>query len=113
MDNQEALDIIQALSEGVNPFSGEALALESICLNEAVNKALNAAVGALENQIKTDERRTNRPARAGEPWSSEEEQIISSAYEAGNAITVIAEQQQRTIGSIRSRLERLGKIQYS
>ena len=110
MDNQEALDIIQALSEGVNPFSGEALAKESVCLDEAVNKALSAAVAALENQIKTNERRANQPAKAGEPWSHEEEQVIINAHEAGESVPAIAKMQQRTTGSIRSRLEKLGKL---
>lgn len=111
MDNQEALDIIQALSEGVNPFSGEALAKESVCLNEAVNTALSTAVAALENQIKINTRRANQPAKAGAPWTTEEEQQLVAAFDNGNSITTIADQFERSKGSIKARLIRLGKIE--
>lgn len=113
MHNQDALDIIQALSEGINPFSAERLPEDSLCLHEAVNKALTTAVTALENQIKADARRASQPAKAGEPWSSEEEELLTNAFNRGDTITFIAEQFERSRGSIKARLVKLGLIEES
>lgn len=111
MDNQDALDIIQALAEGITPFSAEPLPKDSLCLNEAVNAALSTAVAALESQIKIDTRRANQPAKAGEPWSSEEEQQLITAFDSGDSMATIADQLERSKGSIKARLVKLAKIE--
>jgi len=108
MTNREALDIMQALVEGVDPFTNEPLAAESLCLNPAVNTALTTAIQALDNRIKAAARRASLPSKAGAPWDESEAQLVLQAYEAGDSIKVIAEQQQRTEGAIRSRLVKLG-----
>ena len=108
MTNREALDIMQALVEGVDPFTNEPLAAESLCLNPAVNTALTTAIQALDNRIKAAVRRASLPSKAGAPWDESEAQLVLQAYEAGDSIKVIAEQQQRTEGAIRSRLVKLG-----
>lgn len=111
MTDQEALDILQALVTGVNPFSNEPLPPESLCVNPAVNTALTTAIVALEGKLTAAARRAQLPAKAGAPWSSDEAQLILQAYEAGDSIKVIAERQQRTQGAIRSRLVKLGVLE--
>lgn len=111
MTDQEALDIVQALVEGVDPFTNEPLAVESVCVNPAVNTALNAASQALESKIKAAARRASLPSKAGAPWDETEAQLVLQAYEAGDSIKEIAARQQRTQGAIRSRLVKLGVLE--
>lgn len=111
MTDQEALDIMQALVEGVNPFTNEPLAVESVCVNPAVNTALNSASQALESKIKAAARCASLPSKAGAPWDETEAQLVLQAYEAGDSIKEIAARQQRTQGAIRSRLVKLGVLE--
>lgn len=110
MDNQEALDIIQALSDGLNPFLNDALPSESICHNTAVNEALQLAIEGLQSKLKSEARHASLPTKAGEPWTDEEAQQVVAAYESGQTMAEIAKEHQRTKGAIQSRLEKLGKL---
>lgn len=50
------------------------------------------------------------PLRHGFSWSTEEDDRLRSAFQAGNAITMIASAHERKIGAITSRLVKLGLI---
>lgn len=110
MNNQEAIKMIEALIDGINPLSDEPLASNSLCLNSDIQRALHATIPALENMIKADLRRANLPVNAGQPWTEEQDKQLAEAFDNGDAITTLVAQHQRTRGSINSRLIKLGKI---
>ena len=110
MNNQEAINIIQALIEGINPLSDEPLSGSSLCLNSDIQRAFQATIPALEGKIRADIRKSNLPTNAGNPWSSDEDQQLVEAFDKGDSITTLVEHHQRTKGSITSRLGKLGKI---
>lgn len=110
MNNEEALKIIQALADGVDPFTGEVLPKNSPYQSAQVVRALYASIKVLEHQTETDARRANLPVNAGKPWTVEEEQQVIRAFEEGKSVTEISNQHFRTYGAIQSRLIKLGKI---
>lgn len=50
------------------------------------------------------------PSRAGEGWTSSEDDEVSQAFHQGESLSVIARSQQRTRGAIAARLVRLGLV---
>ncbi|MGP4787838.1 hypothetical protein ACTXGJ_01770 [Psychrobacter sp. 1Y11] len=110
MKDYEAITIIQKLIDGIHPLSDEPLSDKHLCLDSDIHRALQTAIPALRNQIKTDERRAKLPANAGTPWSDDEDQRLAEAFDNGDAISVLMTQHGRTRGSINSRLLKLGKI---
>jgi len=110
MNNEEALRIVQALADGVDPFTGEVFPENSPYQTAQVVRALYASIQALEHQTDADARRANLPANAGKPWTVEEEQQVIKAFEAGQSLSEISNQHLRTYGAIRSRLIKLGEI---
>lgn len=110
MNNQEAINIIQALVNGINPLSDEPLPANDLCLNSDIERALQAAIPALESRIRYDERQAKLPANAGKPWTDEEDYQLTKAFDDGNSIATLVEQHERTKGSITSRLLKFGKI---
>ena len=110
MNNQEAINIIQALIDGINPLSDEPLSEHSLCLNSDIQRALQATIPALESRIRYDERRAKLPANAGQPWTAEEDAQLAEAFDKGDTVAQLVTQHQRTQGSINSRLLKLGKI---
>ena len=110
MNNQEAMNIIQALINGINPLSDEPLPDNSLYLNSDIQRALQAAIPALESKIRYDERKACLPTNAGKPWTKEEDKQLADAFESGDSIAILVEQHERTKGSINSRLIKLGKI---
>lgn len=50
------------------------------------------------------------PLNAGRPWSGEEEKQLIERFDASMSILDISQQHNRTIGAIRVRLQKLGKL---
>ncbi len=109
MNNQEALNIIQTLVDGINPLSDEPLDDNSFCLNSDIQRALQAAIPALEGRIRADIRKSNLPANAGKPWDDEEDKQLLEAFDKDDSIAILVERHERTKGSITSRLLKFGK----
>jgi len=103
MDANEALPIVRSLADGRDPQSGAPLPQESVFHQPQVIRALFAAAAVLELSA-------SKPAAAGGPWSSEEEQKLVGQFDAGIAPADIAQAHGRTRGAIISRLVKLGKI---
>jgi hypothetical protein len=108
MEEKRAIEIIQTLAEGVDPFTGEALPDVSPYKNPQVIKALSVAKESLDYVKRRKDRLKDLPARAGKPWTENESILLSKRIEDGMDIKEIASLHQRTIGSIRSRLAMLG-----
>ena len=111
MQTSEALKILQALSDGADPDTGEAFPADSPYQRPQVVRALMAAIRALERQQERERRNRSLPENAGKSWDEEEERSLCQGFDAGISIKELAARHKRTYGSIQSRLEKLGKIQ--
>ena len=110
MKTEDALKIIIALSDGVDPETGEVLEDDS-CLNSPNTiRALCVAKALLEQSVKSEHRKNSLPSKAGKPWNSEEDAELISKFDSGLGIDELVKLHQRTKGSIGARLVRLGKI---
>jgi hypothetical protein len=108
MEEQKAIEIIQALAEGVDPCTGEVLPDDSPYKKPQIIKAFSVAKESLDYIRRRKDRLKNLPKRAGKPWSENESSLLSKRLEDGIEISEIASLHKRTTGSIRSRLARLG-----
>lgn len=110
MDINRATEILTALSDGIDPKTGEILSDDSVFQNPEVVRALFLSIRALEKYQKDQNRRNSLPANAGKPWSLEEDDLLSEGFDNGYSVDELSENHQRTRGAIVSRLERIGKI---
>lgn len=110
MKNDDALKIIEALADGVNPETGAVFVDDSPFQTANITRALCAAAKALKYKIGADDRRKILPVNAGKKWTGQEDNEVSIAFDKGQTVTEIAEFHGRTRGSIQSRLFKLGKV---
>ena len=109
MDISRAREIIEALSDGINPITGEYLPQDH-CFNEPdVIRALYVATEQLKNAEKRNSR--NLPENAGKPWNAKDDEELAEMFNEGKTRKEICTYFQRTTGSIAARLFRLGLIQ--
>lgn len=110
MDPQHALRILEDLRHRIDPGSPAPLAhVEASAVADLV-PALDAALGALAVAAAHAEARARRPANVGRAWRPEDEEALLEAFDAGGSVTELAERFGRTVASIESRLERLGRL---
>jgi hypothetical protein len=107
MEIQEAIKVIRALANGLDPESGEALKDDSVCRVPLTVKALNRALGVLVSQ---EEREREKPEKAGAYWTRAEDQQVCEELRKGMDFKEIAKAHNRTVVSIVARLMKLGKI---
>ena len=117
MTDNDALEILRKLVRGIDPQTGDALPDDGPCNQVAVVRALHLAIEALQSapsptpsKAKTKAADQSKPARAGEPWTADEDRRLREAWDSGINESALAESHQRTCGSISSRLARLGKL---
>ncbi|MFN3166952.1 MAG: hypothetical protein ACE37H_07800 [Phycisphaeraceae bacterium] len=117
MHNDEALHIVRALADGVDPRTGEPLPADGPCDDVRVVRALHVAIRHLESAL--GHRRglpppaasgANQPARAGHPWDAAEDRRLASAFKKGQRVRQLAQAHVRTEGAIRARLKHLGLL---
>ena len=75
--------------------------------SEQIETALTLAMTALENQINADTRKSERPDNAGKPWEQEEMDAQTQGFNNSKTIASLAVMHGRTIGAIKSRLEKI------
>ncbi len=109
METAEALRIIGALANGVNPHTGEVFLPDSPYQNPQTVKALLAAKSALERAQRSEERKRALPKRAGQRWDEKESALLSKEFEQGIPVKELAIKHKRTIGAIRSQLLKSGR----
>jgi len=111
MNTSQALKIVRALADGVDPFTGEKYGFDSPYQNPDMIRALFLAVKALESREQNERRRSRLPENAGKPWSDQEDSVLARIFDTGASVYELAKRHKRTTGSIRARLEKLGKIE--
>ena len=110
MEIGEALKIMRALADGVNPETGEVLTADAVYQYPPVVRAFHRAVRALEYVEERERSRKTPPAKAGKSWSRAEDEQVCEELRRGIDFHQIAKTHNRTIGSIIARLVKLGKI---
>jgi hypothetical protein len=110
MDQAQALELVRSLANGVDPESGEVFPPESAYQRPQIVRALYEAASALERIERFERRRAQMPAKTGEPWSEEEDRKLLAAFDAGRALQELASAHERTMGAVRARLLKYGRI---
>ncbi|HEX4943323.1 MAG TPA: hypothetical protein VFV55_03155 [Usitatibacteraceae bacterium] len=110
MHLESALPIVKALADGVNPVTGESYPEGSPYAEPRALRALFSAVDLMQREVEREKRRERLPANFGKPWSEGEDHAVTAAFDAGLTIPEVARKHARTQGSIRLRLEKLGKL---
>ena len=110
MDAAQALAVVKSLANGVDPESGEVFPAESAYQRPQVVRALYEAATALERIERFERRKSQMPQKTGEPWSEEEDRRLLAAFDAGRALQELAAAHERTMGAVRARLLKYGRI---
>src|SRR5258708_18353813 len=80
MNEVQALQIVRALADGVDPESGEVYPPSSPYQKPDTVRALFIATRALERASEWEQRRQRLPANAGKPWSNEEDGRLAAGF---------------------------------
>ncbi len=114
MDREQTLKILNALANGVHPATGEQFTADSPYQHPDTVRALFEAVRAVEGvraPAPSPERKPDPPASgSGSRWTTEEEQRLASAFDAGRAVDELARAHNRSRAAIEARLVKLGKL---
>ena len=113
MDHEKALSILQALSNGTDPFSGQPFPAASPYQHPDIVRALYQAVRALEAAVTAQKRQAARATGAGnsgKPWAKDEDDRLVAAFDAGQSIDELAAAHGRSRLAIEARLARFGKV---
>ena len=110
MHLESALPIVRALADGVNPVTGEQYPASSPYAEPRALRALFSAIDLMQREVERERRRERLPANFGKPWSEGEDRAVTAEFDAGVPLQEMARKHARTQGSIRLRLEKLGKL---
>jgi hypothetical protein len=110
MNGTRAREILQALVEGTDPFTGEELAPGTLFQHADVLRALLVGIHGIDDLLARNQRRAQLPQNIGRSWSEKEQKQLIDAFEAGEGFSLIAERHGRTVRAIESRLEKLGLL---
>ena len=110
MDAGQALAVVRSLANGVDPESGEVFPSESAYQRPQVVRALYEAATALERIERFERRKSQLPQKTGEPWSEDEDRKLLAAFDAGRALQELAAVHECTMGVVRARLLKYGRI---
>jgi hypothetical protein len=117
VDKEHTLRILNALANGVHPATGEQYAADSPYQHPDTVRALFEAVRVMEQSGAKTAERPARPAampgNTGLRWTSEEEERLAAAFDAGKTIDELARGHNRTRAGIEARLVKLGKLDAS
>jgi hypothetical protein len=110
MKEQRARHILQALVQGIDPFTGDELPPGTILQQAEVLRALLAGVSALEQTAARAQRRAQLPGNVGRSWTEDEERTLVAAFKSADPLPEIAVRHGRTLRAIEARLEKLGLL---
>lgn len=110
MEQAQALTVVRSLANGVDPETGEVFPADSAYQRPLVVRALYEAAAALERMERFERRKAQMPAKTGEPWTEDEDRKLLSGFDAGRALQELAAAHERTMGAVRARLLKYGRI---
>ena len=117
------LDIIKALSDGINPITGESISKDSLLNDQVIVRALNSATKVMkadkinqENVLRKDKKKqennviSGRLKNHGLSWTEELVSKLVNKFKNGSSIPELSDEFQRTISSLESKLFDAGLI---
>ena len=117
------LDIIKALSDGINPITGESISKDSLLNDQVIVRALNSATEVMkadkihqENVLRKDKKKqennviSGRLKNHGLSWTEELVSKLVNKFKNGSSIPELSDEFQRTISSLESKLFDAGLI---
>ena len=110
MESAQALAVVRSLANGVDPESGEVFPADSAYQRPLVVRALYEAAAALERIERFQRRKAQLPQKTGEPWTEDEDRRLLAAFDSGRALQELAAAHERTMGAVRARLLKYGRI---
>ncbi|HEX8816806.1 MAG TPA: hypothetical protein VF753_15015 [Terriglobales bacterium] len=110
MELDEALRIVRALADGVDPLTGKECSPDALVRNAEVVIALHRAVGAMAAQAERERLKKEQPGNAYRWWSKPEEAQVCEELRRGLDLKEIAKKHNRTVAAVVTRLIKLGKI---
>jgi len=119
MNQEQTLRILNALANGIHPATGEKFGADSPYQHPDTVRALFEAMRAVEggSGAATAPAAGRKPAMpesgSGSRWTSEEEQRLAGAFDAGRTVDELARAHNRSRAAIEARLVRLGKMDAS
>lgn len=105
MDIARAKELLSALADGIDPFTGELFPQNHVCNQPEMIRAFHEILNAIPA-----EKKKNLPQNAGKPWTDIEEDKLLDEFDMGMTTSAIAKAHGRSRGAIESRLAALGKI---
>lgn len=108
MELQIARQIIDTLSQGVHPGTGEAMPTDSPYNDPSVIRALFTVSQALGTR--PERPRRELPPNAGKPWDPQEDARLEAAHREGLDLKQLAQQLGRTPFGVETRLVKLGHL---
>lgn len=110
MNQSEALGVVRSLANGIDPASGDTFATDSVYQRADVVRALFVAADALERSERFSRRRDDLPAKAGQPWTEDEDRKLLASFDSGRGLQELAAAHERTQTGIRARLVKYGRL---
>lgn len=108
MDTIRARELLTALADGIDPFTGEVFPKEHICNHPDIIRAFHQVLGSVQGQKKDD-----RAPNAGKPWPQMEKDKLIDEFHSGMKVSAMAKEHGRTRGSIEAKLAELNLIESS
>ncbi len=108
MELTQAIEIIKALADGVDPITGEVFENDSPYQHPQIIRALFVALKVLESNIQVQSRKEILPSNAGGQWTEEEDNQLLLGFKEGISINELSQKHKRTKGAIQSRLTKHG-----
>jgi len=110
MNETLAIQILQALIQGIDPTTHRELPADTVLQRPEVIRALLLAVSALNQSKARAARRKALPPNVGRDWSQEEQASLVAAFKSGDSVDALASRHGRTLRAIESRLALLGLL---
>jgi hypothetical protein len=108
MELQTARQIINTLSQGIHPLTGESMPDDSPYNAPPVIRALFAVSQALADRPARQRRAL--PPNAGKAWDAQEDARLEAAFALGAEVKQMAQELGRTPFAVESRLVKMGKL---
>jgi hypothetical protein len=97
----KTIEIIKALSQGIDPYTGEIYPPDSPYQHPDTIRALFEAINALEKMAERSKMQESLPENAGKAWSAEEDKLLIEQFDKGVSIRELSGDHKRTEGAIR------------
>lgn len=108
MDAMRARELLTALADGIDPFTGEVLPKEHICNHPDIIRAFHQVLDSIQV-----EKKDSRAPNAGKPWPQIEKDKLIDEFQAGMKVSEMAKEHGRTRGAIEAKLAALNLIESS